>query len=110
MGNYISRFSNDEINQLVTEIYAKHNADLLEYDYKVGLLALGAVYKVFDNFEYTLNDRENFTSLVYKLKTLLKNYNDKSGGYTNGKGEIGSFIIEFESVIKARLWPEFIHI
>lgn len=103
--NHITQFNNDDFNDMVAELYLIHLKGLNPEDYKVGVLALGRVASILEQSDYGFNDRESFERIMVNLQSLTASYSDSSGQYTSGKGEIGSFIIDFERLMKTKLWP-----
>ena len=95
--DYISHFSAAQLNKRVAQLYWRHRSGLTPEDYKTGVLALGRAEQVIQQFEYSGNDQTDFLSICDQLKRLLQHYNDRSGQYTSGKGEIGSFLIDLAS-------------
>jgi hypothetical protein len=78
----------NQVDALVKQHQQK--AEQSAYDRNVAIVAIGYASQLLESFPYSGKDSEDLPALVASLEQLRTSYNDKSGEYTSGKGEIGS--------------------
>ena len=81
-----------DLQSQVSALVEQHQqkAEQSAYDRSVAIVAIGYAAQLVESFTYSGNDVEDLSALVASLEQLTTSYNDSSGEYSSGKGEIGS--------------------
>jgi len=100
----MSRFQRRKLDERVEALYLRHVTEAGDPDRKVALQALAVVHACFQQHHYCGDDRRDFLALVDCLERLRDGYSDPAGIYSSGRGNIGSFLIDFRA-LRREIWP-----
>ena len=88
------------LREKLLNIVERHQqkAEYSQYDRKVAIVAVGTVWQIIDAFDWSGNMMNDVRKVIEVLTKLRDKYNDTSGQYSSGKGEIGSLLKDIEAL------------